>query len=163
MTLVQSKKRGASGLIAALAAVSMAAATLGAAPATAERLSKSEITEALRKDRYHVRDHDRSTVAVTAGEHLIYVSVFGSDGDVSFITYLAGLNADTINLDFINDFNNKTLFGRVYLDERSGHVVIQMDRNGGGGASIDNFTSDFDVFLQLIDQFKTDLHNLSLV
>ena len=55
----------------------------------------------------------------------------------------------------MSDFNSEVKFGRAYIDS-DGDVALQMDRNSAGGVTMENISSDFDVFLLLISKFLSD-------
>ncbi|MEM9013555.1 MAG: YbjN domain-containing protein [Pseudomonadota bacterium] len=137
----------------------IAAATLmavSANEASAEPVTKNEITRILTDQGYVVEDLDRNKVTVTVGEYVVLIGVDGSDRDVTYRTYLEGLTGSHLGFDFLNKFNNEVKFGRAYID-RDGDVALQMDRNSAGGVSAENIQSDFDVFLLLISKFLSDL------
>jgi len=129
--------------------------------AEAADISKAKITEILSEQGYAVRDFSESMVAVVVGDHVVLVAVDGSDGDVSYITYVNGVTAQSLGYEFLSKFNSEVKFGRAYVD-RDGDVAIQMDRNAVGGISSKNIQSDFDVFLILIAKFLKDVENIQI-
>ena len=58
--------------------------------ASAEQVSKQQITEILTQQGYSVSDFDRNMVAVKVGEYDVLVGIHGSDSDVSYLTFLKG-------------------------------------------------------------------------
>ena len=124
-------------------------------------ISKSKITEILSEQGYAVRDFSESMVAVVVGEHVVLVAVDGSDGDVSYITYINGVTPESLGYEFLSKFNSEVKFGRAYVD-RDGDIALQMDRNAVGGISAKNIQSDFDVFLILISKFLKDIENIQI-
>ncbi|HKJ62926.1 MAG TPA: YbjN domain-containing protein [Hyphomicrobiales bacterium] len=134
----------ASALMLAIAPIS----TASAADVTTE-----DITQAL-SDRFSVRDYDANTLIVNAAGYSVIIGV--RNGDISYLTYIPGIDGDQISLEVLNDFNNNVKFARAYVDD-DGDVVIQMDRNSDGGISIDNVKSDFDVFLMVVWTFLNEL------
>lgn len=137
----------------------IAAAIVASAPvssALARGISKNEIAQALSTEGYSVQEFQPNMLAVVVGDHVVLVGVDGADGDVSYITYLAGVTIDSLGHEFLSKFNSEVKFGRAYVD-RDGDVAIQMDRNSAGGVSIANIKSDFDVFLLLVSKFLSDI------
>ena len=143
-------------LLCALAAVALMASPVTSA--NAAPVSKSQIASLLSEQGYSVRDFQPNMLAVVVGEHVVLVGIDGIDGDVSYITYLAGVTIGDIGHDFLSKFNSEVKFGRAYVD-RDGDVAIQMDRNAAGGVSLRNIESDFDVFLLLVSKFLSDLES----
>lgn len=142
-------------------AIFAAALMFAAAPmsqASAAGVSKSEITKILAEQGYNVQDHGPNRVLVNVAGYNIIVAIDGADGDVTYITWLAGVSSSDLGLKFLNQFNNEVKFGRAYIDG-DGDVTIQMDRNSAGGVSAENIESDFDVFLLLISKFLSDLES----
>ena len=86
---------------------------------------------------------------------MVFVGLDGADADISYITYLSGVEFGLGGHAFMSKFNSEVKFGRAYID-RDGDVTLQMDRNATGGVTIDNIESDFDVFLLLISKFLSD-------
>lgn len=138
------------------AAMMLAAAPL--ASAHAQKISKNEIADILSDGGYNVRDYDATKLIVDVASYRIVIALDGADGDISYITWLPGLNSNDVSLKLLNEFNNEVKFGRAYVD-RDGDVAIQMDRNAAGGVSAENIESDFDVFLLLISKFLSDLES----
>jgi hypothetical protein len=136
----------------------MAAVLLATSPALAGPLSKSDIAQALSSEGYSVQDFQPNILAVYVGDQVVLVGVDGADGDISYITYLAGVRIESLGHEFLSKFNSEVKFGRAYVD-RDGDVAIQMDRNSTGGVSIANIKSDFDVFLLLVSKFLSDIEN----
>ncbi|MGF1544878.1 MAG: YbjN domain-containing protein [Parvularculaceae bacterium] len=135
--------------------VTIAAVLAGAGASHAAEIKKSDIVEALQGKGYAVQDVQPAMVAVTAGEHVVFVGLDGADADVSYIAYLSDVALGDGGEAFLSRFNSEVKFGRAYLD-RDGDVTLQMDRNSSGGVSIRNVESDFDVFLLLISKFLAD-------
>lgn len=136
-----------------------AAAFLALAPfssADASKVDKIELSEILTDKGYNVQDHGPNRVLVNVAGYNIIVAIDGADGDITYITWLAGVSGNDLGYKFLNSFNNAVKFGRAYVD-RDGDVTIQMDRNSAGGVSAENIESDFDVFLLLIAKFLSDL------
>lgn len=123
--------------------------------ANAASVSKAQIAAALENSGYAVQDVQPKMLAVTVGEHVVFVGLDGADADVSYITYLSGVEFGLGGHSFMSKFNSEVKFGRAYID-RDGDVTLQMDRNSSGGVSIQNIESDFDVFLLLISKFLSD-------
>ncbi len=142
--------------IAATVAVSAAIAFSPMSPALAGSVSKNDISQSLSSQGYRVEDWGVRTLGVTVGNLQVRIDVVGPDGDVSYTTLLDEVDGSDISHTILNDFNTNTKFGRAYIDG-DGFVILQMDRNGAGGASIENIESDFDVFLQLITAFMNYL------
>lgn len=130
--------------------------------AFAGNLTKEAITQSLEMQGYSVQDFQSNMVAVEVGELTVLVGIFGSDGDISYFTYLHGVTANEISHEFLTRFNSEVKFGRAYIDN-DGDVTIQMDRNASGGISIKNIESDFDVFLLLVAKFLTDIEQRGAV
>ncbi len=125
--------------------------------AAAERLiTKEAISETLEMQGYSVRDFQPNMIAVEVGDVTVLVGVFGSDGDISYFTYLNQISLNQVSHEFLSRFNSEVKFGRAYID-RDGDVAIQMDRNAAGGVSLKNIESDFDVFLLLVSKFLSDI------
>ncbi|MEM9898103.1 MAG: YbjN domain-containing protein [Pseudomonadota bacterium] len=124
--------------------------------ASAAGVTKTEITEALTSSGYSVQDVQAKMIAVTIGERVVFIGLDGADADVSYITYFSEVDLGLGGHSFMSKFNSQVKFGRAYID-RDGDIALQMDRNSSGGVSIDNISSDFDVFLQLITKFLSDL------
>ncbi|MEM9616624.1 MAG: YbjN domain-containing protein [Pseudomonadota bacterium] len=143
-------------IIAAITAVTLLFAPL--ATASAADVSKDSISEILTSQGYNVRDYDATKIMVDVAEYRIVVAIDGADRDISFITWIPGVQASDVGYQFLNKFNNEVKFGRAYID-RDGDVAIQMDRNSSGGVSAKNIESDFDVFLLLINKFLSDLES----
>ena len=145
-----------------LSLAAAAAMTIGSmTTALAAGISKSEVSEILTEQGYAVRDFDNTKVVVTVGEYSILIGVAGADSDISYITFVPGINSSDIGYEFLNNFNNEVKFGRAYIDA-DGDVAIQMDRNSAGGVSAENIESDFDVFLLLISKFLSDLESQTI-
>ena len=125
-------------------------------------VSTDEITEAMETRGYTVVPVSEGIVAVMYQGIAVMIAVDGSDGDVSFLTYIEDVSADMLGLEFLNRFNNEVKFGRVYVDG-DGDIALQMDRNASGGVSMDNIESDFEVFILLVQKFLTDLSEQSIV
>ena len=123
--------------------------------ALAGGVTKSEIAQALRAGGYAVQDVQPKMLAVTVGEHVIFVGLDGADADISYITYLSDVDFGLGGHSFMSRFNSEVKFGRAYID-REGDVALQMDRNSSGGVTMENVESDFDVFLLLISKFLSD-------
>ena len=132
-----------------------------AAQAEAGSLSKTELSTILSGKGYNVQDHGPNRVLVNVAGYNIIVAIDGADGDITYITWLAGVSGDDLGYKFLNSFNNEVKFGRAYVD-RDGDVTIQMDRNSAGGVSAKNVESDFDVFLLLISKFLSDLESQTI-
>ncbi|WP_425408714.1 YbjN domain-containing protein [Hyphococcus sp.] len=142
------------GFIAVFAAAAMVVAPVS--PGFAANISKSEIEQTLSSQGYRVESWGPRTLGVTVDRFQIRIDVAGPDGDVSYTTLLDEVDGSGISHTILNEFNNNMKFGRVYIDN-NGFVILQMDRNSAGGASIKNIESDFDVFLQLISSFLDHL------
>ncbi len=123
--------------------------------ALAGSVSKDKITEVLTQGGYSVQDVQPNMIAVTVGDHVVFVGLDGADADVSYIAYLSGVDMGLGGHAFLSKFNSEVKFGRAYLD-RDGDLALQMDRNSTGGVTIENIESDFDVFLLLISKFLSD-------
>lgn len=136
----------------------IAALLLATAPALAAPLTKADIARALSSEGYSVQDFQPNILAVYVGGQVVLVGVDGADGDISYITYLAGVRIESLGHEFLSKFNSEVKFGRAYVD-RDGDVAIQMDRNSTGGVSIANIKSDFDVFLLLVSKFLSDIES----
>ncbi|MEZ5892196.1 MAG: YbjN domain-containing protein [Parvularculaceae bacterium] len=137
------------------------AAILLVSPAFAAKISKSEIAQNLTAQGYSVQDVGPQTLFVRVADYDIRIDVQGPDGDISYRTWLFGVDGKSVSYKVLNQFNNNVKFGRVYIDD-DGDVTLQMDRNGAGGASIENIQSDFDVFLMLINSFMTHLESQAI-
>ncbi len=144
------------GLIALAAAAVLAAASVSTA--FAGTVSKDQIEQALSEQGYAVEDVGPHTLFVRVADYDVRIDVIGPDGDISYRTWLFEVDGKDISYNVLNQFNNDVKFGRVYIDDE-GDVTLQMDRNGAGGASIENIESDFDVFLLLISSFLTHLES----
>ncbi len=142
-------------------AILVLAGSTQALQAKAGEISKSEITDILSEQGYSVRDFSQGMVAVVVGEHVVLVAVDGSDGDISYITYIEGVTVGMLGYEFLSKFNSEVKFGRAYVD-RDGDIALQMDRNAAGGVSSENVESDFDVFLILISKFLQDVENIQI-
>ncbi len=142
-----------------LATAFMAASVVSA---QAAGLTKETITKSLEMQGYSVQDFQSNMVAVEVGELTVLVGIFGSDGDISYFTYLHGVTANEVSHEFLTRFNSEVKFGRAYIDP-DGDITIQMDRNASGGISIKNIESDFDVFLLLVAKFLTDIEQRGAV
>ncbi len=127
---------------------------LGASSAYA--VTPSEIKSAMDAKGYTVVNVSENTVAVMYRGLAVMIAVDGSDGDVTYLTYLDDVSSDMVGYDFLNRYNNDIKFGRAFVD-RQGDVAIQMDRNSAGGVSLKNIESDFVVFLSLVKKFVTDV------
>lgn len=126
--------------------------------AAAADITKEDITEILRNSGYAVQDVQPKMIAVSVGEHVVFVGLDGADADVSYITYLPDVDFGLGGHSFLSQFNSEVKFGRAYID-RDGDVALQMDRNSSGGVTIENIESDFDVFLLLISKFLSDFQS----
>ena len=142
------------GFVALFAAAAIALAPVS--PAFAAKVSKGDIAESLSSQGYRVEEWGPRTLGVTVDRFQIRIDIVGPDGDVSYTTLLDEVDGSGISHTVLNEFNNDMKFGRVYIDD-NGFVILQMDRNSAGGASIENIESDFDVFLQLISSFLSHL------
>jgi hypothetical protein len=120
------------------------------------KISKSEIAQALSAQGYAVRDFQPNMLVVSVGDQSVLIGIDGSDGDISYITYISGLTIGEVGHAFLSRFNSEVKFGRAYVD-RDGDIAIQMDRNAAGGVTIKNIESDFDVFLLLVSKFLSDV------
>lgn len=126
--------------------------------AWAKSLSKTEIAETLSSQGYSVQDVGPNTLFVRVADYDIRIDIIGPDGDISYRTWLFEVDSSSVSYNVLNQFNNDVKFGRVYVDD-DGDVTLQMDRNGAGGASLENIESDFDVFLMLISSFMDHLES----
>ena len=144
-------------LVGAIAAMALCVSPMAGASAKPP-LSKAEIADVLSSNGYDVQDFQANMLAVVVGQQVVLVGVDGADGDVSYITYLAGVSINQIGHEFLSKFNSEVKFGRAYVD-RDGDVALQMDRNSAGGVSLQNIESVFDVFLLLISKFLSDLES----
>lgn len=124
-------------------------------PASAGVVDKQKIVQLLSESGYSVEDVQANMIAVYVGEHVVLIGLDGADADVSYITYLPGVQIGRGGHTFLSRFNSEVKFGRAYVD-RDGDVALQMDRNSSGGVTIENIESDFDVFLLLISKFLSD-------
>lgn len=124
--------------------------------AYAQKVSQDEIGANLSQRGYSVTEYGANTLFVEVANYDVRIDVVGRDGDISYTTWLFEIDGKDISYNVLNKFNNDTKFGRVYIDG-DGDVTLQMDRNGAGGASIENIESDFDVFLALIAAFMSHL------
>lgn len=137
----------------------IAAAAFAVAPIAAEAkspISKAQISDVLTAEGYSVRDSGANRLSVAAGDQLVYIVVDGADGDISYIAWMSGLTIQQVGHPFLSKFNSEVKFGRAYVD-RDGDITIQMDRNSSGGVSLQNVVSDFDVFVQLVSRFMSEL------
>ena len=130
--------------------------------ASAAEISSSQIGDALKERGYAVAQISESMVAVDSGDFAVIIAVNGSNGDISYLTYLKDVSAEMVGYEFLNRFNNGVKFGRAYIDG-DGDIAIQMDRNSDGGVSIGNVESDFDVFVLLVHKFMSDLRKQASV
>jgi len=128
--------------------------------AYAGNISKKEVTEILTEQGYAVRDF-QGMLAVSVGEHDVLVSINGDDADITYVTYIIGVDVSAVGYEFLSKFNSTVKFGRAFVD-RDGDITLQMDRNSSGGVSAENIESDFDVFLLLISQFLLEIENLRI-
>ncbi|WP_411818140.1 YbjN domain-containing protein [Hyphococcus sp. DH-69] len=144
------------GILAIAAAVLMAFAPISSA--FAGKVTKDEIEEKLSTQGYAVQDMGPNTLFVRVANYDIRIDIQGPDGDISYRAWLFEVDGKSISYKVLNQFNNDVKFGRVYIDQ-DGDVTLQMDRNGAGGASIENIESDFDVFLMLISSFMDHLES----
>lgn len=127
-----------------------------------EVVSAARIGEILKEASYSVREFGSDMVAVSVGDQIVLVGTEGPDADISYIAYIAGLNEENVGLEFLNDFNNQIKFGRVYFDD-DGDVVVQYDRNAAGGVSEENVLDDFELFLDLISVFLSEVADRDIV
>lgn len=137
----------------------IAAASLAVAPVAVEAkspISKAQISDVLTAEGYSVRDSGANRLSVAAGDQLVYIVIDGADGDISYIAWMSGLTIQQVGHPFLSKFNGEVKFGRAYVD-RDGDITIQMDRNSSGGVSLQNVVSDFDVFVQLVSRFMSEL------
>ncbi len=139
-----------------------AAATLIVSASAQEVVSAARIGEILEDASYSVREFGSDMVAVSVGDQIVLVGTEGPDADISYIAYIAGLNEENVGLEFLNDFNNQIKFGRVYFDS-DGDVVVQYDRNAAGGVSEENILDDFELFLDLISVFLSEVADRDIV
>jgi hypothetical protein len=133
-------------------------AVLFASFTSAFAITPQQISEAMEEKGYTVVDVSDSMVAVSYRGLSVLIAVNGSDGDVSYLTYVEDVNADMLGYELLNRFNNEVKFGRAYVDQ-DGDIAIQMDRNAVGGVTIENIESDFDVFVSLVAKFISDVNN----
>lgn len=140
-----------------LAGIFVAMGMLIAAP-SAFAVTPDEITDVLETQGYAVHSVSESMIAVNHQGMTVLIAVDGADGDVSYLTYLQDASRQNVGEEFINDYNYSVKFGRAYIDA-DGDVVIQMDRNAYGGVSLENVSSDFEVFLSLVQKFLMDVRN----
>ncbi len=131
------------------------------AGATAWAVTPSEIADAM-DDRGYTAEVDGNIVYVMSEYAPIAIAIGGTDGDVSYLTYVDDISSDELGYEFLNQFNNEVKFGRAYIDS-DGDIAIQMDRNATGGVSLDNVMSDIEVFTMLIAKFRTDIENQTSV
>lgn len=142
------------GILAIAAAFLVVCAPVSAAA----KLSKSEIAQTLSSQGYSVQDVGPNTLFVRVADYDIRIDIIGPDGDISYRTWLFEVDSGDVSYKVLNQFNNDVKFGRVYVDD-DGDLTLQMDRNGAGGASLQNIESDFDVFLMLISSFMDHLES----
>ncbi len=147
-------------LISAIAAA-LILAIAPAPQAEAASISKNQITDILEAQGYAAHDYDQNKIRVDVAGYAILIAIDGTDGDITYITWLNGVSGDDVGLKLLNKFNNDVKFGRAYID-RDGDVTIQMDRNAAGGITAENIESDFDVFLLLISKFLSDLESQTI-
>ncbi|MEL6364557.1 MAG: YbjN domain-containing protein [Pseudomonadota bacterium] len=132
-------------------------ALLIAAPGAAwAEMSAVRIGEILEDSGYAVSEFGSGMVAVTVGDQIVLVGTEGPDADISYIAYIAGLTDENVSLEFLNEFNNSIKFGRVYFDD-DGDVVVQYDRNSAGGVTEENVLDDFELFLDLVSVFLSEV------
>lgn len=143
-----------------LAAAALFVAPVWSQASAQEQLSAGQIADVLKNQGYVVQDFGGEMIGVAVGEQIVLIGVHGSDGDVTYITYLPELSIRELGYPFLNKFNNGVKFGRAYVD-RDGDIAIQMDRNSAGGISRENVVSDFQVFLLLVTKFLNDLATAS--
>jgi len=134
-----------------------AAAFLSVAPMSGAHaaVTKSQIAQSLTAKGYDVQDFLPNMLEVLVGEHKVIVALAGPDADVSYITYLNEVQLGEGGARFLSKFNSEVKFGRAYID-KEGDVALQMDRNSNGGVTLENVSSDFEVFLLLISKFLSD-------
>jgi Putative bacterial sensory transduction regulator len=125
-------------------------------------ISSDKIGQIMKERNYAVAEISDTMVAVDAGDFAVIIAVNGSNGDISYLTYLKGVSSDMVGYEFLNRFNNGVKFGRAYIDG-DGDIAIQMDRNSDGGVTLENIESDFDVFVLLVNKFMRDLTTRSVV
>ena len=142
-------------------AIALILAVAPATQANAASISKNQITNILESQGYAAHDYDNNKVRVDVAGYAILIAIDGADGDITYITWLNGINGADVGLKLLNQFNNEVKFGRAYID-RDGDVTIQMDRNAAGGITAENIESDFDVFLLLISKFLSDLESQTI-
>jgi len=146
-----------------IAAVIIASAVMVfASGAAAQKLDASAIGEILEAESYSVSEFGSDMVAVTVADQVVLIGTEGPDADISYIAYIPGLTEDMVGYEFLNNFNNAIKFGRVYVDGE-GDVVVQYDRNAAGGVSPENIVEDFELFLDLVSLFLSELANVELV
>ncbi len=144
------------GILAVAVVIVMAFAPLSSA--FAAKVSKDEIEQKLSTQGYAVQDMGPNTLFVRVANYDVRIDIQGPDGDISYRAWLFEVDGKNVSYKVLNQFNNDVKFGRVYIDQ-DGDVTLQMDRNGAGGASIENIESDFDVFLMLINSFMDHLES----
>ncbi|MEX6634085.1 YbjN domain-containing protein [Hyphococcus lacteus] len=144
------------GFLAVAVVIVMAFAPLSSA--FAAKVSKDEIEQKLSTQGYAVQDMGPNTLFVRVANYDVRIDIQGPDGDISYRAWLFEVDGKNVSYKVLNQFNNDVKFGRVYIDQ-DGDVTLQMDRNGAGGASIENIESDFDVFLMLINSFMDHLES----
>ncbi|MEZ5894631.1 MAG: YbjN domain-containing protein [Parvularculaceae bacterium] len=140
-------------IIGIAAACAMALSPLSGALAAG--VTKAEIAQSLAAKGYAVQDFKPNMLMVAVGEYKVLVGIAGPDSDVSYIAYLNDVSLGDGGHKFLSKFNSEVKFGRAYLD-RDGDLALQMDRNSGGGVTVKNIESDFEVFLLLISKFLSD-------
>lgn len=133
-----------------------------AAWSSAFAITPEDISKAMEERGYTVVEVSDSMVAVSYRGLSVLIAVNGSDGDVSFLTYVEEIKGSMVGYEVLNRFNNEVKFGRAYIDQ-DGDVVIQMDRNSTGGVTIENVESDFEVFVLLVAKFIQDVSNQTAV
>ena len=69
-------------------------------------VTPDEIREAM-DDRGYTAEIDGNIVYVMSEHAPIAIAVNGSDGDVSYLTYLRDVTSDTLGYEFLNTFNNE--------------------------------------------------------
>ncbi|MEM6414816.1 MAG: YbjN domain-containing protein [Pseudomonadota bacterium] len=126
--------------------------------ASAASVSKADIAKILEENGYSVQDIQPKMLAITIGEHVVFIGLDGADADISYITYLSGVDFGLGGHAFMSKFNSEVKFGRAFIDG-DGDVALQMDRNATGGVTIENVESDFDTFTLLISKFLSDYEN----
>lgn len=115
------------------------------------------ISKMLDSSGYSVTQASDKTIKITRGSRTISATINGPDGDISYVAYPPFTRATT-TLEQLNTFNRDVKFGRAYFD-KDGDVVIQMDRNGAGGSSLDGVKSDVDVAYLLYARLSSDLRD----